>query len=314
MKSINKILTLLIAITVFLSACAPATPTAAPTPQPITLSDGMGGEISLAQPAQHIVSLAPSNTEILFAIGAGSQVAAREDFSNFPEEAQALPSVGGNMGEYNLEQIVSLKPDLVLASPLTAPEALKGMQDLGLTVLVVPNPTTLAEMYANLELVGKAAGRGDEVKELVAELQAREKKALEVVAKASAKPLVFYELDATEPAKPWTSGPGTFIDLLIGLAGAQNLGSSLEGAWAQVSQEELIVQNPDVILLGDALYGGVTPESVAQRPGWDAIKAVKENKVFAFNDDLVSRPGPRLVDGLVELVKTLHPDLAGELQ
>jgi len=169
-------------------------------------------------------------------------------------------------------------------------------------------------MYANLELVGKATGREKEARELVSQLQAREKKALEVVAKAESKPLVFYELDATEPAKPWTSGPGTFIDLLIGLAGGRNLGASLQGAWAQISQEELIVQNPDIILLGDSLYGGVTPEQVAQRPGWDAIKAVKENRVYPFNDDLVSRPGPRLVDGLVELVKVLHPELAAELK
>lgn len=335
MKRTLKFLNLLVLLAMFLAACAPATPlaptatptlaeptvtptplvpTATPTSEPIVLPDGTGGEVSLPGPVQRIVSLAPSNTEILFAIGAGSQVVAREDFSNYPEEAQSLPSVGGNMGKYDLEKMVSLKPDLVLASPLTAPEVLKGIQDLGLKVLVVPNPTTLAEMYANLELVGKATGREKEARELVNQLQAREKKALEVAAKAASKPLVFYELDATDPAKPWTSGPGTFIDLLIGLAGGRNLGASLEGSWAQISQEELIVQNPDIILLGDALYGGVTPEQVAQRPGWNAIKAVKENRVYPFNDDLVSRPGPRLVDGLVELVKVFHPELAGELK
>lgn len=317
MKSIKIYSILLVAVTLILSACAPATPpapTATPTPPPLVLPDGTGGELSLAQPAQRIVSLAPSNTEILFAVGAGSQVVAREDFSNYPEEALALPSVGGNMGEYNLEQIVSLKPDLVLVSPLTSPEAIQSMQDLGLPVLVVPNPLSLADMYANLELVGRATGNEESAAALVAELQAREKKALDAVAQVESKPLVFYELDATEPSKPWTSGPGTFIDLLIGLAGGQNLGGSLAGEWAQISQEELIVQNPDVILLGDALYGGITPEAVAQRPGWDAIKAVQQGKVYPFNDDLVSRPGPRLVDGLVELVKVLHPDLASQVE
>ena len=278
------------------------------------MPDGLGGELSLAQPAQRIISLAPSNTEILFAVGAAAQVIAREDFSNYPEAALDLPSVGGNMGEYNLEQMVDLAPDLVLASPLSAPEVLKGMQDLKLPVIVVPNPTTLAEMYANLELVGKATGHETDANDLVNGLQAREKKILEAVATAAEKPLVFYELDATDPAKPWTSGPGTFIDLLIGLAGGENLGAALQGEWAQISQEELIVQNPSIILLGDALYGGITAEQVAQRPGWSVIQAVKDNQVFPFNDDLVSRPGPRLVDGLAELAKLLHPELAKQLE
>ena len=342
MKPTVKLTLILIILTLLISACAPATtppalatatqppaptatleptippePTAVPatpTPAPIVLPDGLGGELSLAQPAQRIISLAPSNTEILFAVGAEKQVIAREDFSNYPEAALALPSVGGNMGNYNLEQMVELAPDLVLASPLSAPEVIKGMQDLKLPVIVVPNPTTLAEMYANLELVGKATGHETEATDLVASLQAREKKVLEAVATAEEKPLVFYELDATDPAKPWTSGPGTFIDLLIGLAGGQNLGAALQGEWAQISQEELIVQNPSIILLGDALYGGITAEQVAQRPGWSAIQAVKDNQVYPFNDDLVSRPGPRLVEGLAELAKLLHPELAEQLK
>jgi iron complex transport system substrate-binding protein len=317
MKTISKLTLLLMIVLLALSACAPATPTpipATPTPEALVLPDGLGGEIGLAQPAGKIISLAPSNTELLYAVGAGKQVVARDDFSNYPEESSALPTVGGNMGSYSLEQMVTYQPDLVLVSPLTAPEVIKGMQDLKLPVLVVPNPTTLDEMYANLELVGKATGHADEAAKLVVDLRAREKTILEAVATASAKPLVFYELDATEPAKPWTSGPGTFVDLLLGMAGAQNLGAELQGEWAQISQEELIVKNPDVILLGDALYGGITAESVAARPGWAEIKAVKENKVFAFNDDLVSRPGPRMVEGLAELVKVLHPELADQLK
>ena len=313
MKIISKLTVLLLALALFLSACAPAAPAASPTPAAITVPDGMGGELSLAQPAQRVISLAPSNTEILFAVGAGKQVVGREDFSNYPAEALDLPSVGGSMAEYNYEQMVNLKPDLVLASPLTPPEAIQSMQDLKLVVLVLPNPTKLAGMYANLELVGKVTGHEQETAQLVAGLKEREEKILAVVAKATELPKVFYELDATEPAKPWTSGPGTFVDLLITLAGGQNVGAALQGEWAQISQEELIVQNPDVILLGDALYGGITAEMVAQRPGWDVIQAVKDGRVHAVNDDQISRPGPRQLDGLTELVKLLHPDLASEL-
>jgi iron complex transport system substrate-binding protein len=312
MKLFSKILALVLIATFALSGCAPAAP-AAPTTAPISVSNGMGGTLTLAQPAQQIVSLAPSTTEILFAVGAGKQVVARDDFTNYPEEAKALPSIGGNNGKLNMEQIVALKPDLVVATPLTAPETLKGLQDLKLTVLVVQNPKSLAEMYASLELVAAATGHDAEAKTLVSKLQATEKKVADAVAKAPTKPLVYYELDATEPAKPWTSGPGTFIDLMITLAGGQNAGASLKGDWAQISQEDLIVKSPDVILLGDAKFG-TTPESVAKRPGWDAIKAVKENKIFGIDDDTVSRPGPRMLDGLVAMAQAIHPELADALK
>jgi iron complex transport system substrate-binding protein len=344
MKLTHKLLPILLTL-VILTACAPAaapapaptgtaapamptdtlaptvppspTDTAAPTntaaPAVIQVSDGMSGSLTLAQPAQRIVSLAPSNSEIVFAVGAGKQMVAREDFTNYPPEAADLPSVGGNMGKVNMETLVSLKPDLVLASPLTAPESIKSMQDLKLPVLMVNNPTTLDGMYANLELVGKVTGHDAEAKALVEKLQAQEKKIAGVVAQATGKPLVFYELDATEPAKPWTSGPGTFIDLLINLAGGQNVGAELKSDWVQISQEELIVRNPDVILLGDAKYGA-SADQVSQRAGWSAIKAVKEKKIFAIDDDMVSRPGPRLLDGLLQIVQAIHPELADQLK
>ncbi len=337
MKRFQSLLLVLALFLVSLSACAPAatptpTPTLAPTatavatatiaPTPtftvtvaptIEVPDGMGGTLTLEAPAQKIISLAPSNTELLFAVGAGSQVIAREEFSNYPQEAQALPSVGGSMGKYDTEKMVSLQPDLVLASPLTAPETLQALKDLGFTLVVVPNPITLEDMYANIELVGKITGHENEAQELVASLKDRQQKILAVVAKASSKPKVFYELDASQdPAKPWTSGPGTFIDQLITLAGGVNVGASLQGQWAQISLEELLVQNPDVILLGDANWG-VTPESVAQRTGWEKLDAVKNGKVFPINDDLISRPGPRQIDGLAELVRLLHPELASQV-
>lgn len=306
MKRFLVILSLLVALAIFASACSPAAPSS--TGQ-VAVLDSEGNEFKLEQPAQRIVSLAPSNTEILFAIGAGKQVVAREDFSNFPEEAANLPSVGGNMGTYNLEAIAQLEPDLILASPLTAPDALKSLQDISPAVFVVANPKNLDELYTNLVNVGILTGHQKEAEAMVTDLKKRVQAVEEKVAGIAEKPTVFYELDATDPAKPWTSGPGTFLDLLIGMAGGQNVGASLTGEWAQISQEELIVQDPDIILLGDALYGGITPESVAARPGWDSIAAVKNQRVSAFNDDLVSRPGPRLVAGLEELAKIIHPEL-----
>jgi iron complex transport system substrate-binding protein len=138
------------------------------------------------------------------------------------------------------------------------------------------------------------------------------KKVDELVAGTSNRPVIFYELDATDTAKPWTAGPGTFVDQLVNRAGGVNLGSSLEGAWVQVSQEELIIQDPDMIFLGDAAYG-VTPEQVSRRAGWENLQAVISGQIVSFDDDLVSRPGPRLVDGLVEFARLMHPELAEQL-
>jgi iron complex transport system substrate-binding protein len=118
---------------------------------------------------------------------------------------------------------------------------------------------------------------------------------------------VFYEIDASDPNKPYTTGPGTFIDLLIARAGGQNL-PGLTDANPQVSQEQIVLANPAIILLGDALYG-TTPGAVAARPGWSKIAAVTNDRVLPFDDNLVSRPGPRLVDGLEALAQAIHPEL-----
>jgi iron complex transport system substrate-binding protein len=298
----NLLLTLLLSL--FLAACGAAVPASGN----LTFTDGLGREVKLDGPAQRIVSLAPSNTEILFAIGAGSQMVGRDEFSDYPEEAKSLPSIGGSFGEYNAEAIVALEPDLVLAAEINTPELVKQLEDLGLTVYYLKNPVTLEEMYTNLEIVGQLTGHN--VADLVDSLKSRVQAVDEKVALASARPTVFYEIDASDASKPYTYGPGTFGDLLITRAGGVNL-STLAGIadpYPQVSLEQIVATDPTMIVLGDSIWG-VTPESVQARAGWESIDAVKNNQIFAFDDNLVSRPGPRLVDGLEQLAKLLHPDL-----
>ncbi len=300
------ILTLLLAL---MTACAPqATPTVAPVATDIILTDGLGREVKLAGAAQRVVSLAPSNTEILFAVGAGSQVVGRDEFSDYPAEAASVASVGGSMGQYSVEAIVALKPDLVLAAEINTPELVKQLEDLGLTVYYLKNPLTLEEMYTNLEIVGQLTGHN--VSDLVDSLKARVKAVDDKVALASARPTVFYEIDATDASKPYSYGPGTFGDLLITRAGAENLVSlaGITDSYPQVSLEQIVATNPGIIILGDSMWG-VTVDSVLARPGWEGLDAVKNNQIFVFDDNLVSRPGPRLVDGLEKLAKLLHPDL-----
>ena len=315
------ILTLLLALAI--TGCAPAsTPTEAPvsvstdiaateapTEAPaatdgLTFTDDMGREITLSGNPERIVSLAPSTTEILFAVGAGAQVVGRDEFSDYPEEAKSLESIGGSFGEYNVEAIVALEPDLVIAAEINTPELIKQLEDLGLTVYYLGNPTTLEEMYVKLETVAKLTDH--DASELVSSLQARVAAVDEKIMPLSARPNVFYEIDASDPSKPYTYGPGTFGQLLIERAGGFNVGSVATDAYPQLSLEQIVVENPSIIILGDSMWG-VTPESVLERAGWGVIEAVKSNQIFPIDDNLISRPGPRLVDGLEALAKILHP-------
>jgi iron complex transport system substrate-binding protein len=335
----------LITLAVLLSACAPSvTPTAAPAPttapkvepttapaptaeptvapttapapaaastpaaESITLIDGLKREVKLAKPAQRIISIAPSNTELLFAVGAGSQLIGRDDLSDFPAEAKAIENVGSAFGKLNTEAIVALKPDLILAAEINAPEQVKTLEDLGLTVYWLANPLDFAGLSENLKIVGQLAGRTAEADQVSQSIEARYQAVIEKVATSSKKPTVFYELDATDPTKPYTTGPGTFIDKLIDLAGGYNIGQALKEQFAQISSEELVKVNPDLIVLGDSAYG-VSPESIAQRAGWDKLSAVKNGAVYTFDDNLASRPGPRLIDGLEAFAKLFHPEL-----
>jgi iron complex transport system substrate-binding protein len=271
--------------------------------------DGLDRQVTLPGPAEKIVSMAPSNTEILFAVGAGDQVVGRDEFSDYPAEAAELPTIGGGFGDYNLEAIVDLEPDLVLAAEINTPEQVKALSDLGLNVFLLANPTSLDEMYINLLTIAVLTGHLEETEVLVNDLQARVAAVDDAVASSEDIPTVFYELDATDPSAPWTAGAGTFIDTLITQAGGQNIASDLEGQYLQLSIEEILVRDPQVILLGDAAYG-ITPESLQERTGWSNLSAVVENRIYTFDDNLVSRPGPRLVDGLEELVNLIHPELS----
>jgi iron complex transport system substrate-binding protein len=311
MKKILSTCILTMLLVSLLASCAkPAATTTVPTvvDTSITLTDGLGRTVTLAEPAQHVVSMAPSVTEVLYAIGAGDQVVGRDTFSDYPEEALTVTDIGGSMGDYSFETIASLDPDLVIAAEINTTEQVKALEDLGLTVYYLANPTDFDGLYEAIETVGLLTGHSPEATDLTESMSARVQAVENVISQAATTPVVFYELDGSDPAKPWTSGPGTFVDMLISKAGGQNVGAALSGSWAQISVEELLVQNPEIILLGDAAYG-MTPEQVAARTGWGDIAAVKDNKIYTFNDDLVSLAGPRLVDGLETIAQLIHPEL-----
>ena len=310
-REITRNLVVIILIGAVLVGCSQSStiPTIEPTSAPLVLSDGLDRSVSFEEPAQKIISIAPSNTEILFAIGAGSQVIGRDEFSDYPEEAKQIESIGGGFGAYDMEKIVALKPDLVLASQLTPAEQVEAFEKLGLKVYLLANPQDIEGMFENLEVIGQITGKETEAAALSEQLKARVATVDQKLANAENQPVVFYQIDSTDQNAPWTAGKGSFIDTLITRSGGNNLGAKLVDAYAQVSIEQLLIDQPEVIIVGDYTWGGITAEDVLSRESWAGLEAVKNAKVFIFDDNLVSRPGPRLVDGLEALAALLHPEL-----
>jgi iron complex transport system substrate-binding protein len=281
------------------------------TTYPLTITDGLQRTITLDSPAQRIVSLAPSNTEILYAIGAGSQLVGRDPLSDFPAEALSVADIGDTFIQLNTELVISLEPDLVLAAEITPPEQVAQLEQLGVQVYWLTNPTDFEGLYANLITVGQLTGHDQDAAAAAESLRTRITAIQTAVTDVANKPIVFYEVDGlTDPNAPYTAGTGTFIDLVINAAGGQNAAAAVQG-YKQLSIEELLVQNPDFILLGDSAYGA-TPESVGQRAGWGQLAAVQANQVLPFDDNLMSRPGPRLVDAVEQLAQLLHPEIFGQ--
>lgn len=290
----------------FLAACAPESNEPAPQDPALRLTDWLGREVALAAPARRVVSLAPSNTEILFALEAGDRLVARDELSDHPSGVERIQSLGSLYPKVEAEAIVLLAPDLVLAAGMTSPDDVKALARLGLVVYSTSIAADLGDIYRDIAAVGALVGEAERGRRLIDALEARVE---EVRSRTSGeeKRKVFYEIDATDPSKPWTAGPGSFIDQLLALAGGINVARAGPDRYFQLSLEELLAQDPAVIILGSSTYGGQTLELVAARHGWRGISAVKSGSVYAFDDKLVSRPGPRVVEGLEVLARLLHP-------
>jgi iron complex transport system substrate-binding protein len=269
----------------------PAAATTAPAATDPAATDAPAGDV-----AQAIVSLSPSATEILFAIGAGDQVIAVDDQSNFPAEAAAKASELSGY-EPNVEAIAAYEPDLVVHDGTT--DLASSLETLGIPNWVGAAALSFDDIYVQIEQLGAATGHVAEAAELVANMQADIAEAVASVP-ALESPLAFYhELDPTF----YSVTSNTFIGQVYGLFGLRNVADTAEGTsdYPQLSAEFLISQSPDLIFLADTKCCGETIETVAARPGWDAISAVANGGVIELDDDVASRWGPRVV----ELVQTI---------
>lgn len=280
------------------SAVAPA--------YPLTLTDDAGNEVTLAADPQRIVSLAPSNTEIACAVGACDELVGVTDFDDYPPQIADVEDVVVG-AQVDVEKVVAAEPDLVLAAGngLTPDDVIAQLEDLGLTVLVL-YPETIDGIYADIELVGEAVDESDTAAAEVERMRDEIAAIGEAVAGADA-PRVFYEVSIFE-GQIYTAGADSFLASMIELAGGVPITG--DAVTTSIGQEELVAANPQVILLGDAAYDpSITPASVAARPGWGEMAAVADERVLVMADDLViTRPGPRITEGLAALARAIHPD------
>ena len=280
------------------------------------LVDDLGYSLTLTSPPERIVSLAPSNTEILFAIGAGDKVVGVSDFCNYPYNFAAWIDIGnmtsiGNYYDPSVEPIIALNPDLILATTGSL-EAAENLRTLGYNVLVI-EPRNFTFVLRDILLVGRATNNYDKAVALESEIKQRIDTVTAKAAEAAAKPKVYHEV-WHEPLM--SAGPETFIDELMALAGGTNIFNDAETSWPTVSSESIIDKNPEVMIFPDMYMGRAnfyeTIEAVKNRPGWDSIAAVQNDAIYEINADIISRSGPRLADALEIMAKMIHPEIFGQ--
>lgn len=276
---------------------APTAPDAAPPPDPVavpapTPDPTEAPPVETSFPSA-IISLSPTATEMLYAIGAGDQVLAVDDFSNFPPEALAKAN-GVSAFDPNVEAIAGLEPDLVVTDG-TNPDLLTQLDAVGIAHWEGAAATGFDDVYAQMEELGAVVGRELEASELVEQLRADVDEALAGVPEL-VEPLTYYhELDSTF----FSVSPETFIGVIyaaMGLVNITELSGDDLGFYPQLNAEFIIDSNPDIIFLACTIYCGETAETVAERPGWDALDALPLRLVFEMNDDISSRWGPRMVE------------------
>ncbi|MCA0170407.1 ABC transporter substrate-binding protein [Bacillus sp. RAR_GA_16] len=279
---------------------------------PVTITDALDEEVTIEKDPEKIVSLIPSNTEILFDLGAGEELVGVSDFANYPEETADIEKIGGM--EFNVEKIISLKPDLVLAHGSSAHNSEAGLQqlrDAGITVLVVNDATSFDGVYDSIEMIGQATGEMEQAETTISDMKQQlediQAKA-EEISEDDEKEVFVEVAPAPEIFSP---GKNTFMDDMLTMIHAKNVTHDQDG-WNQIDQEAIIKANPDVIITTYGYYTENPIKQVLSRDGWQDVTAVKEEQVVDVHSDLVTRSGPRLVEGVEELAKAVYPDVFAE--
>lgn len=302
-----------LALLILAATCAvTGTPAPSSTPQPsasalvaafpTTVTDFQNRSVTIATRPERIVSIGPSITEFLFALGVGPRVVGADDFSDEPAAAKQVEKVGGI--KVNFEKVVALRPDLVLSVKFSD-GTIEKLAGAGLMVLVV-DPQTTSDVARTAILLGRAVGSDGDA--MARDIQKRVDDVRSKTSSVATKPRVYHEIDASDPTKIFTVGPGSYIQDLIEIAGGQNIAARAASAYPQLSAEEILRSDPEIIVLAAAEYSA-KPEQVAARAGWSVLSAVKNKRIVTIAPNLINRPGPRVGEAAEAYARLVHPEL-----
>ncbi|MCX7883595.1 MAG: ABC transporter substrate-binding protein [Caloramator sp.] len=268
---------------------------------PLTITDSYNRQVTIDKRPERIVSVAPNITEIIAALNAKDRLVGRTDYCDYPQDISSVESIGSLM-EPNIEKIVSLKPDIVIASSHFKKESLEKLEQLKVKVIVLNGAETFDGAYETIEKVGQVIGEKEAADKIVSDMK---KKVEEVKAKVkdAPKPKVYYVISYGKFGD-YTAGKGTFIDEAIKMAGGTNIGEDAQG-WAY-SLEKIVKNDPDIIICSKYFD---TKAGISSTAGYKDLRAVKEGKLLEIDNNMLDRQGPRLAQGLEELAKLIHPEL-----
>lgn len=269
-----------------------------------TVTDDVGNEITFEEVPETIVSLQPSNTEILFALGVGDKIVGATDYDTYPAEALEIERVSDSVA-FNAERITELNPDVVIAYTIGQEEALQLLEDTGLKVFVIESATSFEDVYGDIEQLATVMGIEDKGQEVISSIQDTIQGVQERVKSATPLKKVYYEISPSPDI--YTTGSKTFQQEILAAASVDNVFSDQEG-WISVSEEDVTVKNPEIILT-TANYLDDAPGEIKSRAGWDKIQAVQKDSVFLVDGDVISRPGPRIGEAVELIAKTVYPEL-----
>ncbi|MFP3322496.1 ABC transporter substrate-binding protein [Planococcus sp. SIMBA_160] len=272
---------------------------------PYTVTDDRGEDIEFEQAPETIVSLIPSNTEIVFALGAGEQLVGVTDFDNYPEAAQDIERVSDSV-EFNAEKIIQLDPDVVLAySTGEAPPALSQLEDAGIPVFVIQSATSFDEVYGDIEQIASVLAKEEQGAEVIEGIQTQIEDVQERLAAVEEQEEVYVEISPSPEI--YTTGKSTFMQEILDHAQVTNVFEDLEG-WPNISEEEVITRDPETILT-TVSYVEDAVGDIEARDSWSAVEAIENGEVHFIDSDITSRPGPRIGEAVQLVAETVYPEL-----
>lgn len=271
---------------------------------PLTVTDATDNELTFEKKAEKIVSVLPSNTEIAFALGLDDEIIGVTSLDNYPEEATEKETIGDF--QINVEKVISLEPDVVLADESVDEAALDQIRDADIQVLVVKTAENFEEVYDAIHLIGKVTDTTEQADQIESDMKEKLASLSDKVAEIENPKSVYVEVSPAP--ETYTAGKNTFINTILEKINAENSAGDLEG-WPQVNEEAVLEMNPDIIITTYGNYVDDPIKEITDRESWSDLTAVKNKEIYDVNEDLVSRPGPRLVEGAEELAKAIYPDL-----